>query len=110
MPADDLTLHLGTIIDQAKELGLAIRLAVPNDLAVIGGKPAQKAQLGTIVKLATALGLRVKWLNEGTLVAIGLPKHHNGKEVSKQTPESRPAVLCISGPEGRQGDGTNQSA
>lgn len=109
MPAADLTPHLGTIIEEAKELGLSIRLSDPNDLTVISGTAEQKAQLGTIVKLATALGLRVKWLNEGSLVAIGLPKKHNGKEVIQQTPESRPAVLCSSGPERRQGDGTDQS-
>lgn len=109
MPAD-LTQHLGTIIEQAKELGLSIRLADPNDLTVINGTAEQKAQLGTIVKLAPALGLRVKWLNEGTLVAIGLPKKNNGKEVIQQTPEGRSTVLCISGQEGRQGEGTDQSS
>ena len=87
-------IHLSTITDQAKSLGLCVRLAAPGDLSVIACEPTTKEHLGRIVTLATQLGLRVKWLNEGTLVAIGIPTKkppvQNGQEVSQENPESRP--------------------
>lgn len=110
MPFADSLTNLSSVIDQAKALGLIIRLSDPQDLTVISGQAEAKEQLASIVRLATGMGLRVKWLNEGTLVAIGVPTkkpQHNGKEVRQENPQGSEPVLRGSRPEGRQDHRTN---
>lgn len=84
--------HLTNIIDRARESGLNIRLNSPGDLVVIGCGATTKQQLATVVALATSLGLRAKWCNEGTLVTIGVPTQKpvkaDAKEGSQETTQS----------------------
>lgn len=86
--------------------GLERPLYEEGNLVVIRCTPEAKTALADIVTLATGHALRVKWLNQGTLVSIGLPtqklKSHHGKEGIQQPAEVGPQVLCGSGEEGRQ--------
>lgn len=104
----NLAEHLEQIAMQTIEIeGLERPLYEAGNLVVIRCTPEAKTALADIVTLATGYALRVKWLNEGTLVSIGLPtqktKAHNGKEVVQQNTEVGEEVLCSSGEEGRQG-------
>ncbi len=104
--------HLLIIIDTARDQQLAIRHQAPGDLVVIGCDQATKPRLADLVALAGRLHLRVKWCNDGTLVAIGIPTQKsgiNGKKGSQETTEGSPRILCSSGTEGRRDEGTNES-
>ena len=104
--------HLLSVIDNAREQQLDIRHNAPGDLVVIGCELATKPQLADVVALATRLHLRVKWCNEGTLVAIGIPTQKsgtNGKKVRQETTESSPRVLLSGREKGRTDEGSNES-
>lgn len=104
--------HLLIIIDTARAQQLEIRHHAPGDLVVIGCDQVTKPRLSDLVALAGRLQLRVKWCNEGTLVAIGIPTQKpgtHGKKGSQETTESSPGLLRSSGEEGRSDEGTDQS-
>jgi hypothetical protein len=87
MTITELQHSLLQVISAAEQQQLVIRHNAPGDLVVIGCELATKPQLADVVALATRLHLRVKWCNEGTLVAIGIPTQKHGKKVSQQTIE-----------------------
>ncbi len=64
---------LAAVSDRAAELQLTIRHPSNGDLVVIGCAPSAKAALTTLIKFASDLALNVKWMNDGTLVCLGLP-------------------------------------
>ena len=105
--------HLLIIIETACDQQLAIRHQAPGDLAVIGCDQATKPRLADLVALAGRLHLRVKWCNEGTLVAIGIPTQkpgsNHGKKGSQETTEGGPGLLCSGGAEGRLEERSDES-
>lgn len=87
MTIQELQQGLLQVIEEAQGHQLEIRHHAPGDLVVIGCQPQTKPQLGNVVALAMRLHLRVKWCNDGTLVAIGIPTQKHGKKGNQQTSE-----------------------
>jgi hypothetical protein len=78
------------VLASAQHAGLVIALHRPDDLIIVRCQPETRPQLAALVELATPLGLRVKWCNDGTLVAIGIPTsklRSHGKKGRQETPE-----------------------
>lgn len=71
---------LADLITAAREASLEVPLHEDGNLSVIRCTNATRNALTRIVDQATKAKLRVKWLNDSTLVAIGLPKTMIGKD------------------------------
>jgi hypothetical protein len=65
--------NLEAIRQQALSAGLTVPLHSPGDSLVVRASAEAKAELATLIKSATKLKLRNKWLNDGTLVCIAIP-------------------------------------
>lgn len=75
-----LKTSLADIITAARKSSLEVPLHEADNLSVIRCTDPTRDALTRIVEQATTAKLRVKWLNDSTLVAIGLPKTMLGKD------------------------------